>query len=151
MWRYFELLSWRPAAAVAQLEREVGDGKNPRDVKMDLAQELVTRFHGAAAAVTAAEALVSRFRRGEVPDDVPELRLEVPAAGVLIGNLLKQAGLVSSTSEALRLIAQGGLQLDGERVSDKGLKFGPFHSHLLQVGKRRFARVTLVPEPSGDR
>lgn len=150
MWRYFELLSWRPAAEVARLAEEVQAGRNPRDVKMELAGEIISRFHDAQAARQAADDFVARFRRGEIPDDLPEVRLPAPADGLLIGNLLKQAGLAPSTSEALRLIAQGGVQLDGERVSDKGLKLAAGGSHVVQVGKRRFARVILLEQGPAD-
>jgi len=142
MWRYLDLLSLRPAAELAAWRREVTDGLNPMEVKFHLAGELVERFHDAAAASKAREAFVARFRRGDLPDDIPEVALDAPS-GLPIGNLLKAAGLVGSTSEALRAIAQGGVRVDGQRVDDRGLHVAPGTSGVFQVGKRRFARVTL--------
>jgi len=142
MWRYLDLLSLRPAAELAAWRREVTDGLNPMEVKFRLAGELVERFHDAAAASKAREAFVARFRRGDLPDDIPEVALDAPS-GLPIGNLLKAAGLVGSTSEALRAIAQGGVRVDGQRVDDRGLHVAPGTSGVFQVGKRRFARVTL--------
>jgi tyrosyl-tRNA synthetase len=142
MWRYLDLLSLRPAAELAAWRREVTDGLNPMEVKFHLAGELVERFHDAAAASKAREAFVARFRRGDLPDNIPEVALDAPS-GLPIGNLLKAAGLVGSTSEALRAIAQGGVRVDGQRVDDRGLHVAPGTSGVFQVGKRRFARVTL--------
>jgi len=142
MWRYYTLLSSRPEAEIAALKREVEAGRNPKDAKVLLAREITTRFHGAAAAV-AAEADFQRRARGGVPDEVPELALA--GAPLAIGALLKQAGLVPSTSEALRMVEQGGVRIDGVVVSDKGLKVAA-GTFVVQVGKRKFARVTL----SGD-
>ena len=142
MWRYLDLLSLRPAAELAAWRREVTDGLNPMEVKFHLAGELVERFHDTAAASKAREAFVARFRRGDLPDDIPEVALDAPS-GLPIGNLLKAAGLVGSTSEALRAIAQGGVRVDGQRVDDRGLHVAPGTSGVFQVGKRRFARVTL--------
>jgi len=142
MWRYLDLLSLRPAAELAAWRREVTDGLNPMEVKFHLAGELVERFRDAAAASKAREAFVARFRRGDLPDDIPEVALDAPS-GLPIGNLLKAAGLVGSTSEALRAIAQGGVRVDGQRVDDRGLHVAPGTSGVFQVGKRRFARVTL--------
>jgi tyrosyl-tRNA synthetase len=139
MWRYYELLSFRSIADLAQLRRAVEGGHNPRDAKVALAQEIVTRFHSPQAAHDALADFVNRSRGG-IPDDVPELALSGAPLG--IGQLLKQAGLCPSTSEALRMVDQGGVRIDGAVVADKGLKLdgGTF---VLQVGKRKFVRVTL--------
>ena len=139
MWRYFTLLSFRSEAEIARLKREVEEGRNPKDAKVLLAREITTRFHSAAAA-DAAEADFELRARGGVPDDIPEVALG--GAPLAIGGLLKQAGLVPSTSEALRMVEQGGVRIDGATVSDKGLKL-PAGTYVVQVGKRRFARVAL--------
>jgi tyrosyl-tRNA synthetase len=144
MWRYFELLSFRPLDEIAGLRGRVNNGDNPRDIKFELAGELVARFHDQAAAAKARESFVNRFRKNEIPDEMPELTLDCDAAGRLgIAHLLNQAGLVSSTSEAFRMTKQGAVRIDGERVSDKGLERTAGETHVYQVGKRRFARVTL--------
>jgi len=142
MWRYLDLLSLRSGAELAAWRQEVADGLNPMEVKFRLAGEMVGRFHDAAAAARAREAFVARFRRGDVPDDMPEIALAAPE-GLPIANLLKSAGLVGSTSEALRAIVQGGVRIDGQRVDDKALHVAAKTSAVFQVGKRRFARVTL--------
>jgi len=140
MWRYYELLSFRSLDELAQLKAQVEGGKNPRDAKVALAQEIVARFHSAQAAESALADFVNRSRGG-IPDEVPEVALTGAPLGV--AHLLKQAGLCASTSEAMRMIDQGGVRLDGAVVSDKALKIdaGTF---VLQVGKRKFARVTLA-------
>lgn len=140
MWRYFELLSFRSSDEIAKLKREVTEGRNPRDVKVILAQELVARFHSSRDADLALEDFQARFQRGALPDDMPEI--SVVAAPV--AQVLKQAGLVSSTSEALRLIEGGGVRLDGDKVSDKALVLGAGKTVVLQVGKRKFVRVLLT-------
>ena len=139
MWRWFALLSWQGEAEVAALKAGVDGGRNPKDAKVLLAREIVTRFHSVAAA-DAAEADFNNRARGGVPDDISEFVLA--GAPLSIGALLKQANLVPSTSEALRLIEQGGVRIDGAVVSDKGLKLGA-GTMVVQVGKRKFARVTL--------
>jgi tyrosyl-tRNA synthetase len=139
MWRWFTLLSRRPADEIAALRRGVDAGRNPKDAKVMLAREIVTRFHSAAAADAAEQDFVNRARGG-IPEDIAELKLE--GAPLAIGSLLKQARLVPSTSEAMRLIDQGGIRIDGAVVSDKGLKVGA-GTVVVQVGKRKFARVTL--------
>jgi tyrosyl-tRNA synthetase len=139
MWKWFELLSFRPQADVARLKAEVDGGRNPKDAKVLLATEITTRFHSVALAAAAHEDF-QRRAAGGVPDDVPELALA--GAPLAIGALLKQAGLVPSTSEALRLVEQGGVRIDGAVVSDKALKVGA-GTCVVQVGKRKFARVTL--------
>jgi tyrosyl-tRNA synthetase len=144
MWRYFELLSFRPLEEIAGLRARVANGGNPRDVKFELAGELVARFHDQAAATSAHDSFVNRFRNNEMPDEMPELALDCGAAGVLgIAHLLSQADLVSSTSEAFRMIKQCAVRIDGERVSDKALELAAGETHIFQVGKRRFARVAL--------
>ncbi|KRB88586.1 tyrosine--tRNA ligase [Noviherbaspirillum sp. Root189] len=139
MWRYYDLLSFRSIADIAQFRKEVEEGRNPRDIKVLLAQEIVTRFHSKQAAEDALADFNNRAKGG-IPDDIPEVSLSGAPLG--IGQLLKQANLCPSTSDALRMVEQGGVRIDGDTVSDKGLKVdaGTF---VLQVGKRKFARVTL--------
>lgn len=143
MWRYYDLLSFRSNDEIAQLKADVAGGRNPRDVKVLLAQEIVARFHGEAAAVDALADFEARFQKGALPDDMPEVTLEAPAGVLPIAQVLKAAGLCDSTSEALRMIAQGGVKLDGEKVTDKNLPVAKGAQVVLQVGKRKFARVTL--------
>ena len=140
MWRYYELLSFRSLAEIARFKQEVGDGKNPRDIKVALGQEIVTRFHSAQAAEEALADFVNRSKGG-IPDEVQEVSLSGAPLG--IGQLLKQANLCPSTSDALRMVDQGGVRIDGATVSDRALKVeaGTF---VVQVGKRKFARVTLA-------
>jgi tyrosyl-tRNA synthetase len=140
MWRYFELLSFRPMDEIAAFKREAEAGRNPRDFKVMLGQEIVARFHSPADAERALEDFNHRAKGG-VPDDIPAVALA--GAPLAIGQLLKQANLVPSTSEALRNIEQGGVKIDGATVSDKGLKVEA-GEYVVQVGKRRFARVTLT-------
>jgi tyrosyl-tRNA synthetase len=140
MWRWYTLLSFRPEAQIASLRAEVEGGRNPKDAKVALAAELTARFHGAAAA-EAARADFELRARGGVPDDIPEVRLD--GAPLAIGALMKQAGLAPSTSEALRLVEQGGVRVDGVAISDKSLRL-PVGTYVVQAGKRRFARVTLA-------
>jgi tyrosyl-tRNA synthetase len=142
MWRYLELLSLRPVGEIAGWRREVAEGLNPMEVKFRLAAELVGRFHDDAAAAAARERFIARFRKGDIPDDVPEVRVSAPG-GLAVANVLKTVGLVSSTSEALRLIQQGGVRVDNQRVEDKTVTLAAGSSYLIQVGKRRFARVAL--------
>lgn len=143
MWRYFELLSFCSMAQIEGYRKEIGGGGNPRDIKMRLAAEIVGRFHGEGAAEKAGEAFVARFRKGQLPDDMPELELTVADGSILIANLLKDARLVSSTSDAMRMIKQGAVRIDSERVSDKGLVIQAGTTAVYQVGKRRFARVSV--------
>ncbi len=152
MWRYFDLLSFRPVQELERLRREVSEGRNPRDVKVMLAREIVARFHGEASAEHAHGRFEEVHRSRAVPDDLPLQRLAIESGSLGIAHLLKRAGLVQSTSEAFRLVNQGAVRLDGERVSDRALVVGVGAPHVLQVGKRRFARVELVKEPdaSGD-
>jgi tyrosyl-tRNA synthetase len=143
MWRYIELLSFEPLSAVTQWKDAVEQGANPRDVKVRFAREIVARFHGAEAARRAEEDFEQRFREGAIPDDMPEVVVKAPPGGIVIAQLLKQAGLTPSTSEAQRMIEQGGVKLDGERVSDKGLKIAAGRAVVAQVGKRKFARIRV--------
>ena len=144
MWRYIELLTFEPSEAVRKWKREVKEGRNPRDVKAAFAQEIVTRFHGAAAAGAALADFEARFRRDEIPADIPEVRIAAKGEALPLSQALKQAGLTASTSEAVRLIEQGGVKLNGEKVSDKALKLDRGAQAVLQVGKRKFARVTIT-------
>ena len=143
MWRYFELLSFRPIDEIARLKRACDDGRNPRDAKVMLAQEIVTRFHSKAAAESALTEFEARFRHGAMPEDMPEVTLQSNGAGLPIAQLAKRAGIVDSTSEALRLIAQRGLKADGAVVMDKALVVPAGRTVVVQAGKRKFARVTV--------
>ena len=143
MWRYIELLSAATTAAVAQWKRSLELGANPRDVKVGFAQEMVTRFHGKAAAGLALQDFELRFRHGGVPEDLPEQFLDVADGGVPIAQVLKSSGVCPSTSDALRMIEQGGVKVNGDKVSDKGLRLAAGATYVLQVGKRKFAKVTL--------
>ncbi|MBS0544907.1 MAG: tyrosine--tRNA ligase [Proteobacteria bacterium] len=143
MWRYYDLLSFRSTAEIVQLRSEVEGGRNPRDVKVMLAMELVGRFHGRKAAEEALADFEARFQRNAIPEDLPEVRVQVGAEGLPVFQVLKQAGLTGSTSEAMRMIEQGAVKLNGERVDDKGLVLAAGASVVLQVGKRKFAAVVL--------
>ncbi len=143
MWRYYLLLSFRPMGEVSALRRECEAGRNPRDAKVALAQEIVARFHSKADAERALASFEARFRGGAMPDTMPEMTIETAGAGIAIANLAKQAGVVDSTSEALRLIAGKGLKLDGDVVADKGTTVPAGATVVVQAGKRRFARVTV--------
>lgn len=144
MWRYFELLSFRSLAQVANFREEVEQGRNPRDIKVLLAQEIVARFHSQKAAEEALAEFEARFRHGVLPDDMPEFTVASTAGHITIANLLKQAGLVASTSEALRMIEQGAVRLDGDKVSDKALLLKAGAVVVAQVGKRKFGRVSIA-------
>jgi len=144
MWSYFELLSFRTLDEIAALKRECDAGRNPRDAKVMLGKEIVARFHSPAAADAALAEFESRFKDGAMPEDMPEVSLATAGAGMPIAQLAKQAGVVESTSEALRLIAQRGLKLDGDVVGDKGLVVAAGTTVVVQAGKRKFARVTLT-------
>ena len=144
MWRYFELLSFRSNAEIDALRAQVAAGGNPRDVKVLLAREFVARFHGEAAAEEAAAEFEARFRQGVLPEDMPEVQVALPAEGLLLTQVLKQAGLTGSTGEAMRMIEQGAVRVEGERVEDKALRLSGAQTLVMQVGKRRFARVKLL-------
>lgn len=143
MWRYFDLLSFRKLDEVKKLKTEVADGKNPRDVKFLLAEELITRFHSPAAAVAARESFIARFQKGALPDDLQEVVINLEGEGIKIASLLKQAGLCSSTSDALRMVEQDAVKIDGERVEDKNLLINKGFTGVFQVGKRKFAKIIL--------
>lgn len=143
MWRYYELLSFRAADEIASFKQQVAEGRNPRDIKVLLAQEIVARFHDQAAAEAALQDFEARFRQGAIPDDLPEITLAAAAGSLPIAQVLKQAGLTGSTSEALRMIDQGGVKADGERVADKALVLAAGSEVVLQVGKRKFAKVLI--------
>jgi tyrosyl-tRNA synthetase len=145
MWRYFELLSFRPTREIAEWRRQVNqEGLNPRDVKFRLAEELVDRFHGVGAGGQALAAFVERFQKGALPEDMAEVRVRSQNGRLPIANLLKEAGLVASTSEALRSIQQGAVRIDGERIENRSLELAAGSSHVYQVGKRRVARVMVL-------
>jgi tyrosyl-tRNA synthetase len=143
MWRWFDLVSLRSNEDIARFKREVEAGRNPRDVKVALGKEIVTRFHSANAAEQAERDFMARFKDHVAPDDMPEVALPADATGGLgIAAIIKQAGLAPSTSEAIRNIEQGGVKIDGDKVSDRTLRLGP-GTHVVQVGKRKWARVTI--------
>ena len=141
MWRYLELLSAADLHTIEQWKREVAGGLNPRDVKFRLAREVVTRFHGKDAAERAQAAFVARFQKGEIPEEMPEIELRGDGRGIAIPRALKEAGLTASTSEAIRLIKQGGVRIDGEKAADPGREIHPGETHIFQVGKRKLMRI----------
>ncbi|KPK57456.1 MAG: tyrosine--tRNA ligase [Gammaproteobacteria bacterium SG8_31] len=143
MWRYFELLSFRPAAEIGSLRREVGEGRNPRDVKFELALEIVARFHDDDAARRAQQEFIARFQKGKLPSEIPETRISAGQGGALIGEVLTAAGLSASNSEAFRMIKQGAVRVDDQRVEDRALQLKAGRDYVVQVGKRRIARVWI--------
>ena len=143
MWRYYELLSFRPLADIAARRRSVSEGRNPRDIKLELASELTARFHGSEAAAAAQRDFLARVSERAVPADLPPRVVPVDAAGMRLANLLKAAGLAASTSEANRKIEEGAVRIDGVRATDRALALKAGADHVLQVGSRRFARVKL--------
>lgn len=144
MWRYFELLSFRPARDIAALRDSVRDGVNPRDIKFELAEEIVSRFHGAGEGIAARERFVTRFCQRELPQDLPEICICAPAGLIKIAAVMKEAQLAPSTSAAYRLIDQGAVRVDGQRVEDRDRTLGAGESFMLQVGKRAIARVRIT-------
>jgi len=154
MWRYLELLSFESLETLAMWKKEVSGGRNPRDVKVLLAREIVTRFHSAEAAERAQADFERRFKHGATPEGIPEITVKVQGVDrkstpgkvpeMAIAKVLKESQLVSSASEALRMIEQGGVRINGEKVTDKGLSVKRGDTVVLQVGKRKFARVTLA-------
>ena len=144
MWRYFELLSFRSRAEIASLRQEVAGGRNPRDVKFLLAEELVARFHSAQAGREAQAEFVARFQKGVLPAEMPEVEVVADEGSVAIPALLKAAGLTPSTSEAIRMVRQGAVRIDGERVDDPELRISKGTVQVVQVGKRRFAKVSVI-------
>jgi tyrosyl-tRNA synthetase len=143
MWRYYDLLSFRPNAEIARLRDAVAGGRNPRDVKFELGVEIVDRFHGAGSGTAARDAFIARFQQGALPEDLKEVTLTAEAGALGIAHVLKGAGLVPSTSEAFRQLKQGAVKVDGARVEDGALTFAAGGTHVFQVGKRRVARVTI--------
>ncbi len=144
MWRYFELLSFRPMADIKQWKLECEQGANPRNYKVKLAQEIIERFHDEQAAIKALESFEARFQRGALPDEIDEITLKIEGENYSIANILKDAGLTGSTSEAIRLINQGAVKIDGEKVSDTKLLIDSGAEHIYQVGKRKFAKVKIT-------
>ncbi len=143
MWRYFELLSFRPRIEIEKWRQECVDGANPRNFKVSLGQEIVARFHGASAASQALENSEARFQKGVLPEDMPEVQLVAEEEGLAIASLLKMAGLSESTSEAMRMVKQGAVKIDGEKVGDVKLVIPVGTTHVYQVGKRKFARIEI--------
>lgn len=143
MWRYYDLLSFRSNEEIERLKREVAEGANPRDAKLALAEEIVSRFHGPSAGPAAREEFIARFQKGALPEDMSLVELQSGADGLPIANVLRDAGLTPSTSEALRMIRQGAVRIDGERIEATDLRLPADSDHVLQVGKRRFARVRI--------
>ncbi|MCK4833844.1 MAG: tyrosine--tRNA ligase [Gammaproteobacteria bacterium] len=143
MWRYFELLSFRSMKEIEGFKQAMELGKNPRDIKFLLAEEIIARFHSEAEATAAREGFIAQFAKNKVPDDIPELRFDAPDDGYPIANLLKDAGLCGSTSDAMRMIQQGAAKIDGEKVADKSVRISSGTKGVFQVGKRKFARLTI--------
>lgn len=143
MWLWYELISFRTLTEIQKLRDDVVNGMNPRDVKFLLAEELVARFHGQAAGEQARQHFIAQFQKGQLPEDMPEVEINVEN-GVLIANVMKSSGLVESTSEAVRLLQQGAVRLDGEKIQDRSLIINEKKTIILQVGKRRFAKVVLI-------
>ena len=143
MWRYFELLSFRPLAAIEGFKRQIKEGANPRDIKFLLGQELVARFHGDLAATAAQDEFVARFQKGATPDEMPEHELAGPGGSLALVLALREAGLTTSTSEAIRMIQQGAVKVDGEKISDRDMVLAAGSVYVCQVGKRKFARISL--------
>jgi tyrosyl-tRNA synthetase len=141
MWRYFDLLSFRGNEELESLKSEVEGGRNPRDVKFLLCEEIIERFHDRKAAVAARETFIARFQQGQMPEDIPEKTLETGGDGIGIAAALSQCGLTSSNSEAFRMIQQGGVRIDGEKVSDRSLRLEAGFEGILQVGKRKFCKA----------
>jgi tyrosyl-tRNA synthetase len=143
MWRYFELLSFRPMPEIEGFKADMQAGKNPRDIKFLLAEEIIARFHSEAEATAAREGFIAQFAKNKIPDDIPELSFEAPADGYPIANLLKDAGLCGSTSDAMRMIQQGAAKIDGEKIADKSVRVMKGMEGVFQVGKRKFAKLTI--------
>lgn len=144
MWRYFDLLSFRSNEALAGFKQEVEAGKNPRDIKFLLAEEIISRFHTVSAAEKAQTAFIARFQKGAMPDDMPEVELCAAEGLMGIANVLKASGLVNSTSDGMRMIRQGAVRIDGERIEDTRLQIKAGTEQVYQVGKRRFAKVNII-------
>ncbi len=144
MWRYYDLLSFRPLEEIAELKTRVEQGENPRDIKILLAKEIIARFHDEAAAEGAHQDFIQRFQKNAIPDDMPEIEIALGDEGIAIGNLLKESKLVGSTSDAMRMIKQGAVKINGDKVEDTRLVIAEKGENVYQVGKRKFARITLA-------
>jgi len=143
MWRYYELLSFKPLAEIENYKVKIAEGLNPRDVKIDLAKEIIARFHNEDAAQAAHQEFINRFQKGAMPDEIDEMEIAAPDGEIAIANLLKEAGLVASTSEAMRMIKQGAAKIEGEKITDNKLRVASGTQAIYQVGKRKFARVSV--------
>jgi tyrosyl-tRNA synthetase len=144
MWRYYDLLSFRPLEEIAELKQRVENGENPRDIKILLAKEIIARFHDNAAAEGAHQDFIQRFQKNAIPDEMPEFEIALGDDGIAIGNLLKETKLVGSTSDAMRMIKQGAVKINGDKVEDTRLVLTEVGENVYQVGKRKFARITLA-------
>jgi tyrosyl-tRNA synthetase len=144
MWRYMELLSYEPTAEISKWRKACTDGANPRDYKVRFAQEMVARFHDGGSAARALEKFEARFKQGQIPEDLIERELKTPSEGYPLSNLLKDLGLTASTSESNRMVQQGGVRIDGEKVDEQRLVLESGGVHILQVGKRKFVKVKLI-------
>ncbi|MBA6353800.1 MULTISPECIES: tyrosine--tRNA ligase [unclassified Colwellia] len=145
MWRYYELLSFKPMEEIAAYKTKIAEGMNPRDVKIDLAKELIARFHDDAAAEAAHQEFINRFQKGAMPDEIEDKLVQIAddSGDIAIANLLKEAGLVASTSDAMRMIKQGAAKIEGEKITDSKLRIASGTTAIYQVGKRKFAKVTV--------
>ncbi len=145
MWKYIDVLSFRSNAEINQWKKDVAEGKNPRDVKLEFSKEIVARFHDDKLAEDAVQNFINRFSKGQLPDDIPEMEIELESGeAISIAHLLKQAGLVGGTGEAMRLIQQGGVRVDNQKISDTNLQIHKNSEHLYQVGKRKFAKIKVI-------
>ena len=143
MWRYYQLLSFKPIEEIEAYQQQVSDGANPRDIKIALAKEIIERFHDQQAAEAAHQEFINRFQKGAMPDEMPEITIETQGEGLAIANVLKEAGLVASTSEAMRMIKQGAAKIEGEKVADNKMLVAAGTQAVFQVGKRKFARINV--------
>ena len=144
MWRYFDLLSFRSISDIKVFKDQIANGENPRDIKFRLAEEIVDRFHGAGVGDMAREAFIAQFRKGELPEDIPEIQLQAESGELAIATLLKMAGLTGSTSDAIRMITQGAVRMDGEKITSKDIKIQAGTKHVYQFGKHKYARIEVL-------
>ena len=144
MWRYFDLLSFRSISDIKVFKDQIANGENPRDIKFRLAEEIVDRFHGAGVGDMAREAFIAQFRKGELPEDIPEIQLQAESGELAIATLLKMAGLTGSTSDAIRMITQGAVRIDGEKITSKDIKIQAGSKHVYQFGKHKYARIEVL-------
>ena len=144
MWRYFDLLSFRSISDIKVFKDQIANGENPRDIKFRLAEEIVDRFHGAGVGDMAREAFIAQFRKGELPEDIPEIQLQAESGELAIAALLKMAGLTGSTSDAIRMITQGAVRIDGEKITSKDIKIQAGTKHVYQFGKHKYARIEVL-------